>query len=198
MRWSRLTAAAVLTLALVAPAGPVVSARAAATPTPTPTPTGPVAVVAPGADPGGAATFPVEDFAAPAAEGYSFSSASADGAVTDTGDRSFRLSADVLFAFDRSALNARARREIARIAGVLKKQPDVARVLVTGYTDDAGSDSYNLGLSRRRAQAVRRALAAALGGVPVEAAGRGESGPIAENTSAAGRKLNRRVEIRVS
>jgi outer membrane protein OmpA-like peptidoglycan-associated protein len=122
--------------------------------------------------------------------------------VTDRGGRDFTLTSDVLFAFDKATLTTRARTEIARIAGVLKSAPDaetgakVTAVSVTGYTDDVGSDSYNRGLSQRRAAAVRIALVRALGsGIRVSAAGRGEADPVASNDTERGRQANRRVQI---
>jgi len=134
-----------------------------------------------------------------------FAEASADGAVTDRGGREFTLASDVLFAFNKATLTSRARQEIARIAGVLKSSADpggtagaqVTSVTVTGFTDDVGSNSYNLGLSSRRAAAVRGELVKELGSrVAVTAVGRGEANPIATNRSKHGRAANRRVEIR--
>lgn len=171
-------------------------ATSTATPTPTPSPT--QVAVGSRVDPGQAVTLPVEDFTGPV-EDLVFAQGSADGAVTDTGDRSFRLNSDVLFAFDKAKLTARAKREITRIAGVLKdgQQKPVTRVSVTGFTDEVGGTDYNRGLSRRRAEAVRKQLAPLLGdGVTVTSAGRGEDDPVATNKTAGGRKLNRRVEIR--
>ena len=68
---------------------------------------------------------------------------------------------------------------------------------VTGYTDAIGSAAVNDGLSLARARAVVQALRADLGGASVqfraEAQGKGE--PVAANSTAAGRQLNRRVVI---
>ncbi len=157
---------------------------------------GPVPVTTP-------ASFPVQDIIGPVQD-LTFPVASLDGAVTDTGERDFRLNSDVLFAFDKSDLTPRAQREITRIAGLLRTppagQPAVTRVQVSGYTDSKGSDDYNLGLSRRRAEAVRAALAQALAGsrITLTATGFGEKRPIAPNTTKPGQALNRRVEIRGS
>ena len=88
----------------------------------------------------------------------------------------------------------------ARIAGVLKSSAPITGVAIAGYTDDAGSDRYNLGLSRRRASAVRAELVKALGSAApasVTAVGRGERDPVASNATRRGRAANRRVEIRV-
>lgn len=157
---------------------------------PTPTPTMVPATGTP-------ATFPVEDLVFPVGD-LIFPEASGDGAVTDLGGKEFRLAADVLFAFDKADLNARARKELAAIA-VRLKDGRAAGVAVVGYTDSQGADAYNAVLSAHRAESVRTWLAAALGsGVAVTAEGKGEADPIAENKTKAGQALNRRVTITVT
>lgn len=72
-------------------------------------------------------------------------------------------------------------------------------VLITGHTDDRGSDSYNAALSQRRADAVRTALRAAcpdLAGADI--AWKGEQLPIADNSTEIGRAQNRRVDVTLS
>lgn len=84
---------------------------------------------------------------------------------------------------------------LERLAAVLAHHPDM-RVALRGHTDSTGAEAANRSLSRRRAEAVRRALTElgiAPGRIAVEA--RGESEPIAENATAEGRRRNRRVEI---
>ena len=177
--------------ALMLPAGP---AFAQTSPPPTPSPD----VVAETVEPEPGATYPVEDIGF-VIEELRFPTSSVDGAVTDNGDRSFRLASDVLFEFDRSDLTPRAREELANIARKLTDDPAVGVVTgveVVGHTDDVGDTAYNDRLSLARAESVRAELTAALGpGVTVGASGRGESEPIAENTTDEGRALNRRVEI---
>lgn len=71
-------------------------------------------------------------------------------------------------------------------------------LLVTGYTDNTGSDSINLPLSQARAQAVANYLSGQ--GVPrtrINAQGNGSANPIASNATPAGREQNRRVEISI-
>jgi hypothetical protein len=70
---------------------------------------------------------------------------------------------------------------------------------VEGYTDNVGSESYNQKLSEQRANTVQSFLVTQ--GIPaqdVSAVGYGMSNPVADNSSAAGRKQNRRVEMVVS
>lgn len=71
-------------------------------------------------------------------------------------------------------------------------------VLVVGHTDATGEAAYNQGLSERRAAAARNYLiGAGLESGRVQAVGRGEMEPIADNDSEAGRQANRRVEIAI-
>ncbi len=108
------------------------------------------------------------------------------------------LSNEVSFDFDSAEIRPAFRPTLERLAAVLVKY-DRSRARIVGHTDSVGSEDYNLELSLRRAEAVRRALIAY--GVPAErlsAEGRGEAEPRASNATAAGRQLNRRVEIFVS
>lgn len=82
------------------------------------------------------------------------------------------------------------------VADIIKRNPGAGRVEVQGHTDSRGSDSYNLDLSQRRAEAVRQYLTDK--GVDKKrliAAGYGETKPIATNGTSAGRAENRRVEF---
>ena len=70
------------------------------------------------------------------------------------------------------------------------------RLAIEGYTDSTGGDELNRKLSQDRADAVRGYLAEqGLPTVSVTAQGFGKSEPVADNTTAAGRQKNRRVEI---
>lgn len=111
------------------------------------------------------------------------------------------LNANVLFAFNKATLTSKAKSRIAEAVAVLRKNAH-GQVQVNGYTDSRGSNAYNLDLSRRRAEAVRKALAAQLAGtgITLVAKGYGEAHPVAPNTvhghdNPHGRALNRRVEI---
>jgi outer membrane protein OmpA-like peptidoglycan-associated protein len=78
----------------------------------------------------------------------------------------------------------------------LKAYPEV-RVEIAGYTDDVGKDEYNLGLSQRRAEAVKLYLVnSGLSADRIVARGYGETNPISTNTTPAGRAENRRIEFR--
>jgi OOP family OmpA-OmpF porin len=71
---------------------------------------------------------------------------------------------NVYFEFDRSNLTADARRIIADVIGEAKRTGGNVRIVLVGKADLTGSDPYNIGLSHRRADAVRAALTA--GGIP--------------------------------
>ena len=72
-------------------------------------------------------------------------------------------------------------------------------VLVEGFTDSTGADAYNQTLSTDRADAVRVALLAqGIATTRVVSRGYGKANPVGSNDTAAGRQLNRRVEIVLS
>lgn len=102
---------------------------------------------------------------------------------------------DVLFATGQAALQPGAMRVVDQLGTFMGKYPD-ARIKVEGHTDSMGSDSYNLDLSQRRADAVRAAVTSrGVDGNRIVARGMGESLPVASNDIPAGRQQNRRVEI---
>lgn len=104
------------------------------------------------------------------------------------------IGSDLLFAFNSAVLKPTAAPIIAGWAERLAREG--GSWTIVGHTDWIGSDAYNLRLSVRRAEAVREALIRA--GIPADrlrAEGRGESRPVADNRTDAGRAKNRRVEI---
>jgi outer membrane protein OmpA-like peptidoglycan-associated protein len=103
---------------------------------------------------------------------------------------------DVLFDFDRATLRPEADAILAPALELLQADPAMA-IEIEGHTDWIGSDAYNDGLSQRRAQAVVEWLVArGIERERISAVGLGESEPVATNRTAAGRQLNRRVEVR--
>lgn len=102
---------------------------------------------------------------------------------------------DVLFDVDQATLKPGALKNLVRLVSFLRENPD-REVLIEGHTDSTGSDSYNLDLSQRRAEAVREFLAEnEIDASRVVARGYGKTYPVASNDSSAGRQRNRRVEI---
>ncbi|MFG3121383.1 OmpA family protein [Streptomyces sp. NPDC048201] len=111
-------------------------------------------------------------------------------------DVTFALQAEVLFGKDSAKLGPEARARINTIAAEIEKQK-ATRVRVFGFTDDLGSSAHGDALSKRRANAVQAVLDQDLNApdVTFEVRGYGEQYPIADNSTEAGRKKNRRVEV---
>ncbi|MEP5764975.1 MAG: OmpA family protein [Halieaceae bacterium] len=100
----------------------------------------------------------------------------------------------VNFAFDSDKVDTRYLDDIEALAGFLKRHPDVVAE-IEAHTDSMGPESYNLGLSQRRADSVIRILEQnyAIPADRLVARGFGESQPIADNGTEDGRAANRRV-----
>lgn len=105
------------------------------------------------------------------------------------------FNSDVLFGFDKSDLTSLSRSTIQDLNTILGKYPD-ENVLVIGHTDNVGSPSYNMGLSRRRAGSVAGYLGQ-LGVDPsrISTRGMGLTDPKYPNDSPEHRAGNRRVEF---
>lgn len=103
------------------------------------------------------------------------------------------------FAFNSADLTAADKSVLDTVASKLSQDAPNAKLSLVGFTDSVGSDAYNLKLSERRAMSVANYLVAS--GVPqaniVAVGGMGEADPVADNASADGRAMNRRVVIAV-
>ncbi|MBR4590237.1 MAG: OmpA family protein [Bacteroidaceae bacterium] len=103
----------------------------------------------------------------------------------------------ILFATNKSTLNSVAKSSLSQFASqVLNVNPDMD-VAIFGHTDNTGSDAINNPLSQKRAEAVESYLKSC-GVAPRQIAtvqGKGSYDPVATNTTAEGRQLNRRVEV---
>lgn len=105
---------------------------------------------------------------------------------------------DVLFDTAKTTLKPGAMGTITRLANFMNEYPK-RTVLIEGYTDSVGAESYNQNLSEGRANAVRLALIdQGIDPGRIRTAGYGETSPVASNDTAAGRQQNRRVEIVIS
>lgn len=105
---------------------------------------------------------------------------------------------DVLFDFNKYTLKPTAREKLAKVSGILLAHPDL-KVQVEGHTDSIGSEEYNQKLSEERAGSVKDYLVSQnVHDNNVTAEGFGKNDPIADNSTAAGRAKNRRVELVVS
>jgi OOP family OmpA-OmpF porin len=104
----------------------------------------------------------------------------------------------VTFALNSATLTAQDQLLLDSVAGILRQRPQF-NVDVVGHTDSTGSDALNQDLSERRAASVRDYLVEQ--GIPAErltSRGAGSSEPIADNDTAEGRALNRRVTLNFS
>ncbi len=105
---------------------------------------------------------------------------------------------DVLFATAKYELQPAAREALAKHSGIVLAHPGL-RLAIEGYTDSTGTEVFNQTLSEQRANSVRDYLVQqSLDAASVTATGFGEANPAASNDTAAGRQLNRRVEIIIS
>lgn len=105
---------------------------------------------------------------------------------------------DVVFATGSYQLKVGAQIKLARIAGILMTYPGL-KVQVEGYTDNVGTAAFNQKLSEQRANTVMQFLITqGVAANSISAKGYGEADPVASNNTAAGRALNRRVQLVVS
>ena len=107
------------------------------------------------------------------------------------------FASEALFDFDQSTLKPQGKAALDQLLGQLTGM-DLEVIVTVGHTDAVGPDAYNQKLSQRRAEAVKAYLVAQ--GVEtnrVYTEGKGETQPVADNTTAAGRAKNRRVTVEV-
>ena len=116
--------------------------------------------------------------------------------ITNTGDSLIvSLPQDITFDTDSFTVRASLRSDLGKVADNLVRYPD-STVRVVGHTDNEGDASYNLGLSKSRADSVADVLQA--GGVTfdrLQISGQGEEQPVSSNLTSEGKAQNRRVEI---
>ncbi|MEN8258998.1 MAG: OmpA family protein [Pseudomonadota bacterium] len=104
---------------------------------------------------------------------------------------------NVLFDTDKSVIKTEAAPLLDEVVAIFNRNPGL-RVEIQGHTDSVGSAAYNMGLSDRRAKAVRHYLIGhGISADRLTTKGFGLHVPIASNSTAAGRAQNRRVELRV-
>jgi OOP family OmpA-OmpF porin len=109
-----------------------------------------------------------------------------------------RVELDVKFDFNKSVVKPNSYADIKNLADFMKQYPSTTTT-VEGHTDNVGPDAYNQKLSERRANAVKQVLTNQYGVSPsrVQSVGYGKSRPVADNSTEAGRAVNRRVEAKV-
>lgn len=108
-----------------------------------------------------------------------------------------KFDSGILFDTDRSDLKAAARTNLEGLATSLQNNPQT-NILIVGHTDNTGTASHNMDLSVRRAEAVKSFIVSNnVAPSRLSTEGKGETEPIADNTTADGRSQNRRVEIAI-
>lgn len=150
----------------------------------------------------GEITYPVVDLNATVepltlpVEKLEFGTATVSGGVKKQGE-TITLAGEILFEPNKHTLSAEASTELEHLVATLKKY-EPAELTVVGHTDDVQSAAHNQELSERRAETIAEVLRDELGGgLTIEASGKGEAEPIADNETEKGRALNRRVVVTV-
>lgn len=108
------------------------------------------------------------------------------------------LSAGALFDFDSDNIKPAGKAQLDDVASKIGGTARVSDIKIVGHTDSVGAEAYNQQLSVRRATAVRDYLAGK--GVDtgiMSVSGMGESSPVADNSTEAGRAKNRRVDVSI-
>ena len=104
----------------------------------------------------------------------------------------------VNYEFDSDRLTLNAERVLDTVAKTLEQSPGFG-IAIIGHTDSLGSDAYNLDLSARRAASAKRYIVSkGIDPGRIATEGAGESDPIADNSTEAGRARNRRIELTVT
>ena len=137
-----------------------------------------------------AAATPAAPAATPAAPAPAAKPAVAASKVT--------YAADAFFDFDKAVLKPEGKAKLDDLVGKIQGI-NLEVIIAVGHTDSVGTDAYNQKLSERRAAAVRDVLVKQYGvsASRVSSVGYGESRPVADNATEAGRAVNRRVEAAV-
>lgn len=109
----------------------------------------------------------------------------------------FDEASGVYFDTEKYNINEKSKETLNKLAAIFKEYPNT-NVLVEGHTDDRGSDSYNLTLSKNRAQAVTSYMVSSgLDKGRFDTKWYGEAQPKYDNTTTEGRAKNRRVELAI-
>ncbi|MDC0948895.1 OmpA family protein [Gammaproteobacteria bacterium] len=135
---------------------------------------------------------------ASAALGEALVAAPSDEDVAAAQDRLSQLDLPTLeFVTNEATLTPVSRQRIAGLIELMRSYPTL-RIEVIGHTDSVGDAEFNRALSQRRAEAIKGVLVeSGINAGRVVATGRGETQPVADNTTASGRQRNRRIETRI-
>ncbi len=118
------------------------------------------------------------------------------GVIVDEDGCPVKFTLQIEFDFDKSEVRPEYQERLKEAAEFIEQYPET-KFLIAGHTDSIGTDQYNLGLSKRRAAAVKKYLVEKFGIAAhlLYPRGYGESQPVATNDTEEGRQRNRRVEV---
>lgn len=109
------------------------------------------------------------------------------------------LAGDTLFDVGSSQLKMGAAQKLDHLIADIKATPNVVELSIEGHSDNSGTDTLNIPLSKARAQRVRDYFVLnGLESIPMTVDGFGAARPIADNTTMAGKAANRRVDVTVT
>ncbi|MFA5181660.1 MAG: OmpA family protein, partial [Syntrophales bacterium] len=105
------------------------------------------------------------------------------------------ITMNIQFATGKATIPKKYDKEVQRLAAYMTKNTNT-KAVIEGYTDNVGREAANVKLSQNRANAVKNALVKKykIASSRLEAVGYGPKKPIADNSTAAGRQKNRRVQ----
>jgi len=106
-----------------------------------------------------------------------------------------RVTLNVQFDTNKAVVKPAYEKDIRELADAMTAHPEL-KIMIEGHTDSVGADKYNMNLSQKRAEAIKNVLVKKYKIDPARltAKGFGETKPIADNKTKAGRQQNRRVE----
>lgn len=108
----------------------------------------------------------------------------------------YSVASDVSFDFDSATLKPEAQQALKNVVTQIKQKYPGSSIESRGHTDSVGSDDYNMALSNRRAESVKRYLVSqGLEENRIKTVGFGETVPIQSNDTEEGRAINRRAEV---
>jgi len=111
-------------------------------------------------------------------------------------DDRIELNEKIQFALAEATILPESHSLLNEVVAAINEHKNIGKVDIIGHTSDEGADAYNLDLSQKRAKAVGEYLTShGVDAGRLQSKGLGETQPIADNATAAGREKNRRVEF---